>query len=86
MTKPGRPWNGDPGLPYGAQLTSALCFSWAGSVARTVSATSFAGASSGISCSYPWPHEKSWNSAVSVSAVASMGHEPPGGQAFTVAL
>ncbi|MFD8609409.1 hypothetical protein [Streptomyces sp. NPDC059631] len=41
---------------------------------------------SGISRSYPWHQEKSWNSAVSVSVVASMGHEPSGSRTFTVAL
>ncbi|MFJ8018686.1 hypothetical protein [Streptomyces sp. NPDC096311] len=48
--------------------------------------TSSAGVLSGISRSYPWPPEKSWNSAVSVSVVASMGYEPSGSQTFTVAL
>lgn len=70
----------------GAQLASTGCYFWTWSIARTASATSFAGVLSRISRSYPWPQEKSWNAAVSVNVVASMGYELSRSRTFTVAL
>lgn len=86
MTKPENPLNGDPGFSYGGQLTSTLGFPWAGCVAWTASAPSFAGVLSSISHSSPCPQEKSWHSAVSASVVASTGYKPSGSRTFTGAL